>query len=630
MKSTMLIAVLSVSFLMAACQKGSSSGDSSGTPTPVVANGGGGIDTSGGDLMKASEEEVNQALANIESKTMLLLSRLSLIVGTDSKLQFNEEFGTGSYELMRPFVYAQTKELVNPYYALKSGTILFHVRDEACTEDNQAKDGSAYVGSDGRGFICLSRQGLRKLSPESIQLDILALAAHEISHVYGFDESKAQAVQKFILQNKSAVWPSDTAIADAKKVIEDILINSIQISELSRQRKFSLACVKAENMNQRMVEIEAKILKNSALRLPKALSFPILSLLADLQEINGACQNSKEAAIEIAIGKNIQSLIWNAQAMRMQVEYYQNPTDAGALVPTFAYMNLSVTEEDPAVLKAAGKEALAKEKLNIEDLYCTWEIYSKKDSPKQNPDVFQGQKFYEKNGGELGKLNIQMGSEMPFMIRKVEGQRGLSFGVITKEMKVESYKEGILTNGGTDTPVYAVNLIPGVRERFEVHLSYLEDPEAVLRIGISCEISKNKKPAIKWMDPNELKKVSPLNRRIEAINSSMKEDFEVSQPGFNLKIQLQLPTKKDTIGGPEVANQKVESLKYNGMIILEAGKAHCILSEKLIKDKGFDSKQLVEDLKNHKYSEVLCHMNGEQGSNGDFKTAAWAFDFSVH
>lgn len=167
----------------------------------VGAEGGG-----GGNRSTSTREEVLSALKSIDMKSLFFevyRDRSKLKNGV-IKGVFLKMFGPEINEVLLKFSYQdEIKEFEStPISQIIKRTTTQLLEDTPCHDTHhEERDASAASRE-----ICLSLVRLTKISSGSLQAELLALLAHELTHVIGFGELEANLVQDFFLKNSKRLF----------------------------------------------------------------------------------------------------------------------------------------------------------------------------------------------------------------------------------------------------------------------------------------------------------------------------------------------------------------------------------------------------------------------------------------
>lgn len=202
-------------FLSVACQKkgdpASPSGNEATTPpsapVPQAGGGGGGIDGSGGDFQRSTLEEAKKAVAEEIKALPGRLATLKNFVTNSEEFVYEYKFGKNTYRPVLSFL--QMHVLKNrddsPKSPLEEGVRMGRIQIKPQIEPCDAKDGKHSGSAKGdlqSGEICLSYKSLQLIPRKVLNEQIFGLLIHELSHLSGFDESRAVEFQSMILSNR--------------------------------------------------------------------------------------------------------------------------------------------------------------------------------------------------------------------------------------------------------------------------------------------------------------------------------------------------------------------------------------------------------------------------------------------
>ncbi len=168
------------------------SAPSNAMSSPPSSHSDGAVDGSGGNTVQSSPEQVEQVIASVKEKLKLAFHRILILEG-----EGNKAIEESTYALAQ--VLSQPSSLINE----KLAQLQIRPSDEECeTETGEPKKRKS------SGIVCLSRLRLKTVAPEALQIQVLALAAHEFSHVLEFDETTAKGVQQWFLLHPKIVLPN--------------------------------------------------------------------------------------------------------------------------------------------------------------------------------------------------------------------------------------------------------------------------------------------------------------------------------------------------------------------------------------------------------------------------------------
>lgn len=193
--------------------------DAPGNPTADYPNGAvpivqsksgvtGGLDGSGGDVPRSSIEQVNNAFKTLRPRLNYLFMRSpDFVTGLGQTLASpanNQTLFSRAVDRSAVLVLAQmlkgNEKLPGAIDLVKSPSLEFsYPETEPCKESPESLTEKDAVVTGTK--ICVNIKSLRRLPPESLELEVTALMVHELAHVYGFSEEQANALQALVKAN---------------------------------------------------------------------------------------------------------------------------------------------------------------------------------------------------------------------------------------------------------------------------------------------------------------------------------------------------------------------------------------------------------------------------------------------
>jgi len=204
-------------------------------PASQATQPGGVIDASGGDLIRASKEEVEAAVTQLPLRLSLVLNRMKMMIvekkyprivpsfvqmkgkahnqkdepwrdhmsrGTVQR-QKHPSMSNMSEDLIQSFFYAKNKFDMTADKIILSDQIKIQLIDGDChCQLDGAKDASAT--SDGE--VCFSLKRLLNYSAYSLPVAVTSLGAHELAHVLNFNEEDARSIQRVIEWDQESLF----------------------------------------------------------------------------------------------------------------------------------------------------------------------------------------------------------------------------------------------------------------------------------------------------------------------------------------------------------------------------------------------------------------------------------------
>jgi len=178
------------------------------SPEHGVTTPGGVVDGSGGGALKSDQRLVARALQELPLHLSIVLYRLpelqkqlSLLTNHLDKEgiafkwgMFSREHLTALNDVLEAMNGRSNIHSKTAYELTQTSYLKFTFRDDGpCYQENGAPaDATASI----RGELCFSVPRLRRIPPSSLVSEILALALHEVAHVFGFNEESAEVLQK--------------------------------------------------------------------------------------------------------------------------------------------------------------------------------------------------------------------------------------------------------------------------------------------------------------------------------------------------------------------------------------------------------------------------------------------------
>ncbi len=528
----MLIAI-AVTILAGACAKnaGNPGNNLTGmTSTPATGGDGdtGGIDSSGGDTLKSTKEDVNKALKDIKTKLIFAKKRLSLSLSEydynneKDRNFFEKEFKSDDMLLMIRFI-SQNKVDFNTEVskemrsidirAINFENVKFIIKEnDYCVGDNQHKAASA-KGNIKDGEICLSVPAFMKVAPEALTSQVITLALHEVAHLYGFNEEEAVRIQKFLLINMNAHTPSEESIYRLQNNLESLQVDAINLmSSLVRANSDVEVCNNIGILSRALTEAEyIHSLKNSIKLVPSWFADIFVTGLEIKNAVRYCGVNEKSYSPEADqvemlqkknLSKSINFILDGIHLHIQKITYYLDPTVLNE-VPTGYNFAVALTQYYGSEISLLGQEKIQGLTPAIDatkNLVCAIRPLS---WPKEENSVASPPQFIYGNP-EKGQLyaftNMQFENKNmgEIMVRQAAGNNGLEIAIMLKGISDAKIISGHGYLGGDDklneeTGVRRRELIPmgilypGVYDHLELkYLNTLDNENYLIR----CEVSK--------------------------------------------------------------------------------------------------------------------------------------------
>lgn len=150
--------------------------------------------------------------------------------------------------------------------AIKDKKIKITAQNTACEAQDDIHAGSA-KGDFNCGAICISYEKLKKVSPKILNEEVFALLIHEISHLAGFDEDQAIALQKLMITHPEIYRDSGSRTGTTTATIfcdhtilekEDNKVDEDKLVVFAKKSKLIIETVKFEKL-----ELEKMLMSNA-------------------------------------------------------------------------------------------------------------------------------------------------------------------------------------------------------------------------------------------------------------------------------------------------------------------------------------------------------------------------------
>ncbi|MEW6056831.1 MAG: hypothetical protein AB1540_09465 [Bdellovibrionota bacterium] len=197
----------------------------------------GGIDSSGGNATRSSKEQVAEAIDKLKPLLKNMFVRLGNAIVSQRSLENTNQVPTDIKSILTSMFKGNT---VNPKQLLtflEDSSFALEARQEGpCTDkDGQHADASASPA----GKICFSISRLTRIPPPNLQLELMALTAHELAHTYGFGETDATSLQVFLIENAKLALPGQNELKKLKEFynITNESLTKLEVAIMSTMKK---------------------------------------------------------------------------------------------------------------------------------------------------------------------------------------------------------------------------------------------------------------------------------------------------------------------------------------------------------------------------------------------------------
>jgi hypothetical protein len=211
----------------------------------------------GGDLTVSTVEQVEESILKQRELLKKAFFRVQLFTKPtrSSRRPYGEAIPADVQKILNSMMDGNLKNSMPVLEFLTQVEFQIEKEKPCVALDEKHHDGSA-IGSK---IICLSVPRLQRIAKENLDLNILALAAHELSHLYGFEEGDAVKVQQFFITNSSLTLPTTLALNELTafafewgkitQLIREHLANDVSDTQL---------CSAFAMLNQKMIGFSQK------------------------------------------------------------------------------------------------------------------------------------------------------------------------------------------------------------------------------------------------------------------------------------------------------------------------------------------------------------------------------------
>ncbi len=238
--------------------------------TAALDNGGGVIDTSGGDPDYIDEESLDALIEALPSTIKAVFRRLDLFLKVDSGIDFSRQsYLTEALKLLKgSFLQRRDSrtEKEDIFALMEQNKIKITRQDLPCKVGDDHKTATI----DTQGNICLDRRKLLSLPKLGFEQQFVSLIIHEIAHYYGFGESDADIIQRFFIYAPSLIIDVsdeadlETAILKNFGEFTDFIVNQ-DLGEKSQKDLCQLIVAQGKDLQTRFMNLQTRVLLTAAL-----------------------------------------------------------------------------------------------------------------------------------------------------------------------------------------------------------------------------------------------------------------------------------------------------------------------------------------------------------------------------
>lgn len=531
------LAMLIVVGLVSACAKSSPTPNGNNlagmTNTPNTGGGEGetgGIDSSGGDTLKSTKEQVSEALKDITSKLIIAKKRLSLSLSqydvkdkSDNEL-FKKEYNSDDLALMTRFILknkidltkvtADSKERRIDIRDIDFKNVIINIKeDDYCIGDKQHKAASATGTIDG-GEICLSAKAFMTVAPEALQSQVITLALHEVAHLYGFNEDEASRIQKFLLENMFTHTPTDASIKRLETNLETLYYaTTALLSSVARFDSDVEVCNNLGNINRSIIETLNIHTIDKTIKLNRTWDRDFFVTYLEAQNAMRYCGlNTKSYTSEVDkvetlqkknLAKSLNFIFQGISQYMMQAKYYLDPRVIDT-VPLHYQLSVYLLQYFGTEFSLSGNETVSDPKFMVngsKNIICAFQnVNWLKDSKATGIQPMLIYKESDDGRGLYSYVNYHLGNRDmgEVMLRQGQGNNSIEVAIMEKDITDAEIISGIGFLGGDDVLIKETGLrkrsvipmgllYPDFANNLEIKYTSPKDKETYL---IRCEVSK--------------------------------------------------------------------------------------------------------------------------------------------
>lgn len=300
----------------------------------------------------SSDEQIDAAIKDAKREVKNSYTRLGAAIRSGDKIQ--EDVLAALLESYKG-TKAKSEQLMK--FIEGSSFSVSLKKDDSCT-DNTAKT---------TGQICFNSSELRKTAPENLRAFVVALAARQISTIYGQDDATAAKVQRFFIENRKLVSPTDEVLSKLSKFREES-IDSLRkaASAVAKSGPDEAICPSLLNMNSSIDNVLKLTKEEGKLALPGSITKALGDARLAASKALGFCgegsasiKGDRIALIDLLANfgdQQIKSASYLAKFVNSESPtLYHSVDDASMLLTLGAYKGL-IDQKAPSRTKQAPSE----------------------------------------------------------------------------------------------------------------------------------------------------------------------------------------------------------------------------------------------------------------------------------
>ena len=149
-----------------------------------------------------------------------------------NKKYLDQKYGEGSFKVLTKFLQFKGIKLQKILDDLKNDRISTRFLENSYCQSNRGhRDGSA-TGNYPDGEICISKMGILRDSPATIEAQLVGLFLHEFSHLFGFNEEDAHLLQSIVVKGHQFLLTSKITKDSIQSTLSQVSKNLKKIEEL--------------------------------------------------------------------------------------------------------------------------------------------------------------------------------------------------------------------------------------------------------------------------------------------------------------------------------------------------------------------------------------------------------------
>lgn len=204
----------------------------------------GGVVSGGGNKLQSlpvNGNEIAEIINNIKIPTDYAIRRVEMFLSWHSRsMKIEPPLGVENDQRLQSLNRKLFGGKINIYEALQQADLRPQWTGPCLDHDGNEVDGSATDAP----IICLSIERLSDMIKDSAQRELVALVAHEVSHMLGTDEAEATLFQHMVREN----LPVDTVtrvpelVKNYSQALEDAVANAQALKDLAGKNQTQMAC----------------------------------------------------------------------------------------------------------------------------------------------------------------------------------------------------------------------------------------------------------------------------------------------------------------------------------------------------------------------------------------------------